>query len=43
MTLGPHLPGGRRALILLSDDNGAINQKTRVVVLSVRTHDLMGD
>ena len=38
MTLGPNLPGGQRALILVSDDNGAANQKTRVVALAVPKH-----
>jgi hypothetical protein len=35
MTLGPNLPGGRRALVLLSDDNSGANQRTRIVVLAV--------
>lgn len=35
MTLGPELPGGRRSLILISDDNSQSLQVTRVVVLSI--------
>jgi hypothetical protein len=35
MTLGPILPGGRRALILISDDNLSAVQVTRVIALSV--------
>jgi hypothetical protein len=35
MTLGPPLPGGRRALVLVSDDNGSPGQVTRVVVLAI--------
>ena len=34
MALGPNLPGGQRSIVLLSDDNGATNQNTRVVVLT---------
>lgn len=36
MTLGPKIGGGWRSLILLSDDNLAANQTTRVVALAVR-------
>jgi hypothetical protein len=42
MTLGPKLPGGRRALILMSDDNGGTNQTTRIVVLAVPQRMLVG-
>lgn len=42
MALGPRLPGGRRALILVSDDNGSAVQTTRVAVLAVRTPELAG-
>jgi hypothetical protein len=35
MTFGPDLPGNRRSLVLLSDDNGGSNQTTRIVVLSL--------
>jgi hypothetical protein len=35
MTLGALLPGGRRALVLVSDDNGAANQVMRLVAVSV--------
>jgi hypothetical protein len=35
MALGPELPGGRRALILLSDDNSGTNQTTRLIALAV--------
>jgi hypothetical protein len=43
MTLGPRLPGGRRSLILLSDDNSATNQKTRIVALAISIRDLVGN
>jgi hypothetical protein len=36
MALGPRLPDGRRALLLLSDDNFGRAQVTRLVALSVR-------
>lgn len=36
VALGPELPGGRQALVLLSDDNGSEQQTTRLVVLAVR-------
>jgi hypothetical protein len=36
MAFGPDLPGNRRSLVLVSDDNGGSNQTTRVVVLSIR-------
>ena len=42
MTLGPKLPGGRRALILMSDDNGNAVQTTRLVVLAVPESHLNG-
>jgi hypothetical protein len=35
MTLGPDLPGGRRALIILSDDNSGTNQTARVIALAI--------
>jgi hypothetical protein len=36
LTLGPRLPGGRRALVLVSDDNFSQGQVTRVVALGAR-------
>ncbi len=36
LALGPRLPGGRRALILVSDDNFNPGQVTRVVALGAR-------
>jgi len=39
MTLGPKLPGGRRALLLLSDDNAGANQTTRFIALAVDLED----
>jgi hypothetical protein len=35
MTLGPDLPGGRRTLVLVSDDNSSSGQVTRVIALAV--------
>jgi hypothetical protein len=35
LALGPRLPGGRRSLLLQSDDNFSAGQVTRVVALSV--------
>jgi hypothetical protein len=35
MTLGPVLSDGRRALVLLSDDNGSPSQTTRVIALAL--------
>jgi hypothetical protein len=35
LALGPRLPGGRRALLLQSDDNFSAGQVTRVVALGV--------
>ncbi len=43
MALGPKLPGGRRALVLLSDDNESATQVTRLIALAVRTRDIVGD
>lgn len=43
MALGPRLPGGRRALILVSDDNESLGQVTRVVALAVPVRDLAGN
>lgn len=43
MALGPRLPGGRQALVLLSDDNESAGQVTRVVALAVPTRDLVGN
>jgi hypothetical protein len=43
MTLGPVLPGGLRALILVSDDNLAAVQTTRIVVLALPQSVLHGD
>jgi hypothetical protein len=37
IALGPALPGGRRALVLISDDNAAANQVTRLVVVAIPT------
>jgi len=42
MTLGPYLSGGRRALILQSDDNAGTNQTTRLIVLAVSVASLVG-
>ena len=42
MTLGPQLDAGWQALILMSDDNLAANQTTRVVALAVRQSMLVG-
>ena len=42
MTLGPALSGGRRALVLLSDDNSGANQTSRVVALAVSESKLQG-
>ncbi len=38
LTLGPRLPGGRRSLLLVSDDNFSAGQVTRVVALGTRLH-----
>jgi hypothetical protein len=35
MTLGPALSGGRRAFVMVSDDNSGANQTARVVALAV--------
>lgn len=43
MTLGPRLPGGYRALVLLSDDNLSAGQTTRVVALAVWEPRLVGN
>jgi len=43
MALGPKLPGGRQALLLLSDDNASAGQVTRIVALAIPTRDLVGD
>ena len=40
MTLGPDLPGGRRSLLLISDDNAGGNQTTRIIGLSVSAEKL---
>lgn len=34
--LGPRLPDGRASLLLVSDDNGKVDQKARLLVLAVR-------
>jgi hypothetical protein len=36
LTLGPRLPGGRRSLVLVSDDNFSQGKVTRVVALGAR-------
>ena len=41
LTLGPRLPGGRRSLVLVSDDNFSASQVTRVVELGVESRQLM--
>lgn len=43
MALGPELAGGRRVLLLLSDDNASSGQVTRIIALAVPTRDLVGD
>ncbi|MGI8858684.1 MAG: esterase-like activity of phytase family protein [Rubrobacteraceae bacterium] len=40
LSLGPRLPGGRRSLLLQSDDNFSAGQVTRVVVLAVENGQL---
>lgn len=40
LKLGPRLPGGRRALLLQSDDNFSAGQVTRVVALGVENEQL---
>ncbi len=40
MTLGPELPEGRHALLLISDDNAGPTQVTHVIALAIRTADL---
>ncbi|MDQ3316757.1 MAG: esterase-like activity of phytase family protein [Actinomycetota bacterium] len=40
LTLGPRLPGGRRSLLLQSDDNFSAGQVTRVVALGVENRQL---
>ena len=35
MAFGPDLPGGRRAMVLLSDDNSGANQTARVIALAI--------
>ena len=35
MALGPALPDGRRALLLVSDDNAGATQVTRVIAVAV--------
>ena len=40
LTLGPRLPGGRRTLLLQSDDNFSAGQVTRVVALGVENGQL---
>ncbi len=40
LTLGPRLPGGRRSLLLQSDDNFSAGQVTRVVALGVENKQL---
>ena len=38
LALGPHLPGGQRALLLQSDDNFRSTQITRVIAVGVQLH-----
>ncbi len=40
LALGPRLPGGRRSLLLQSDDNFSAGQVTRVVALGVENRQL---
>ncbi len=40
LELGPRLPGGRRSLLLQSDDNFSAGQVTRVVALGVENRQL---
>ena len=40
LALGPRLPGGRRTLLLQSDDNFSASQATRVVALGVENGQL---
>ena len=40
LALGPHLPGGRRALLLQSDDNFNAAQVTRVIALALPAREL---
>jgi hypothetical protein len=35
MAFGPDLPGGRRAMVLVSDDNSGANQTARVIALAI--------
>ena len=42
MAFGPYLPGGRHALVLLSDDNLGANQTTHLVGVALPTKDLVG-
>ncbi len=43
MTLGPELDDGRRALILVSDDNSSAVQVTRIIALAVPIPQLVGN
>ena len=40
LAIGPRLPGGRRSLLLQSDDNFSAGQVTRVVALGVENGQL---
>ena len=40
LSLGPRLPGGRRSLLLQSDDNFSAGQVTRMVALGVENGQL---
>jgi hypothetical protein len=42
MALGPRLPGGRRALLMVSDDNEGANQITRFVAVALPVVSLVG-
>jgi hypothetical protein len=43
MTLGPATAAGLRVLLMVSDDNGAANQRTRIVALAIPIPALVGE